>query len=79
MGEQRICTRSASNPYSPVTDADFEQFHTLVGDAPVLESADADTISNYKQNLVDARTILMNLMVLMWRTKVMPMEKEDGK
>ena len=48
------------NPYSPVTDADFEQFHTLVGDAPVLESATTDEISTYKQNLVEARTILMN-------------------
>ena len=48
------------NPYSPVTNEDFEQFHSLVGDAPVLESATAGEISAYKESLSDARTILIN-------------------
>ena len=48
------------NPYSPVTSEDFEQFHTLVGDAPVLLSASADDIATYKQNLVDARALLVS-------------------
>lgn len=48
------------NPRSQLTDSEFAMFHTLVGDSPVLETATAMTIDNYKQALRDARTILGN-------------------
>jgi hypothetical protein len=46
------------NPRSPVSDGDFEQFHTLVGDAPVLSDAAQADIDQYKADLVEARQIL---------------------
>ena len=48
------------NPRSPMTDADFISFHMLVGDAPVLHTATASDIADYKSNLVDARDLLAN-------------------
>lgn len=47
------------NPYSLLTDTDFNTFHSLIGDFPVLEDATQDEISTYRQNLIDARTLLM--------------------
>ncbi|MFW6053623.1 MAG: DUF4856 domain-containing protein, partial [Persicimonas sp.] len=46
------------NPHSPIADSDFEQFQTLVGDAPVLADADESDIDQYKADLVEARQIL---------------------
>jgi hypothetical protein len=46
------------NPRSPLTAAKFAEFHTLVGDAPVLKDADEEEIANYKHALRLARAIL---------------------
>jgi hypothetical protein len=46
------------NPFSPLSDADFARFHELVGDAPVLPTAESGQIDAYKQNLLAARAIL---------------------
>ncbi|QDG53064.1 DUF4856 domain-containing protein [Persicimonas caeni] len=46
------------NPHSMLSDADFEQFHTLVGDAPVLADADQADIDQYKADLIAARQLL---------------------
>lgn len=46
------------NPRSPVTDAKFVELHDLIGDAPVLPSADAAVISDYKTKLIAARKLL---------------------
>lgn len=46
------------NPHSPLSDAKFVEFHGLVGDAPVLHTADAGTISDYRDDLIAARTLL---------------------
>lgn len=43
------------NPYSPLTEEKFAEFHTLVADKPVLEVAD---IAAYQQKLIQARDIL---------------------
>lgn len=43
------------NPHSPITDEQFEQFHTLIGDKPVLEAAD---VATYQTNLITARGII---------------------
>jgi hypothetical protein len=44
------------NPHSPLTDEQYTQLQTLIGDAPVV-TGDVDA---YIQKLVDARTILKN-------------------
>ena len=44
------------NPYSKVTDEQFEQFHQLVGNKPVLSNA-ADVL-DYQEDLLTAREIL---------------------
>lgn len=46
------------NPRSPVTDAKFTELHDLIGDAPVLATADAAAITNYKTRLIAARKLL---------------------
>ena len=46
------------SPFSPLEDADFARLHTLVGDAPVLPTADATQIESYRSNLREARAIL---------------------
>ena len=43
------------NPYSPVTDVQFEEIHTLLKDAPVLNVAD---VASYQADLKSARDIL---------------------
>jgi len=43
------------NPYSPITDAQFEEIHTLLKDAPVLDAANVDA---YQSDLIKARDIL---------------------
>lgn len=42
------------NPYSPITDAQFEQMHTLLKDAPVLTG----DVTAYRADLIKARDIL---------------------
>jgi hypothetical protein len=46
------------NPRSPLSDADFEQFHTLIGDAPVLSDAEQADIDQYKADLLAARQLI---------------------
>ncbi|WP_076417084.1 DUF4856 domain-containing protein [Colwellia sp. UCD-KL20] len=43
------------NPHSPITDTQFEEFHTLIGDAPELDSAE---VAAYQAKLIQARNIL---------------------
>ena len=43
------------NPYSPVTDAQFEEIHTLLKDAPVLDAAE---VAAYQTAIMSARDIL---------------------
>jgi hypothetical protein len=45
------------NPRSPISDADFVTFHTLVGDKPVLADASAGARTAYVQSLILARDI----------------------
>ncbi len=46
------------NPRSPVTDAQFAMFHTLVGDRPVLPADGDAAAAAYRMALRDARAIL---------------------
>ncbi|MBD89353.1 MAG: DUF4856 domain-containing protein [Deltaproteobacteria bacterium] len=46
------------SPHSPLSDADFADFHAKVGDAPVLEDAGDDAIAAYKTALEEAAAIL---------------------
>ena len=46
------------NRHSPLSDERFEQFHTLVGNNPVLVGDEA--VAAYKQALLDARVILQD-------------------
>ena len=46
------------NPNSLLSASQFEQFHDLVGTAPVLSIASPADIDAYKVALVDARDIL---------------------
>jgi hypothetical protein len=46
------------NPASPLTDADFETLHTLLGDAPTLAAAGVEAIEAYRTNLLEARGLL---------------------
>lgn len=46
------------NPRSPLSDADFEQLHTLLQDAPVLSDAPEAQITAYKDKLNQARELL---------------------
>ena len=48
------------NPASPVTDEQFVQLHSLLGDAPVLPTATGDEIERYRADLIAARTLLGN-------------------
>jgi hypothetical protein len=50
------------NPYSPMTDAQFEAMHVLLKDAPVLVGA-AD-ITEYQVGLLEARDILQTALSL---------------
>jgi len=50
------------NPYSPMTDAQFEAMHVLLKDAPVLVGA-AD-ITEYQVGLIEARDILQTALSL---------------
>ena len=43
------------NPYSKITDAKFEELHTLIGDAPELDSG---SVVAYQANLLLARDII---------------------
>jgi hypothetical protein len=46
------------NPRSPLSSADFGAFHSLVGNAPVLPTADPAEISAYAADLLTARTLI---------------------
>ena len=46
------------NRRSPLTAADFEKFHRLIGDKPVLESAGQAKQDEYVESLKEARAIL---------------------
>jgi len=48
------------NPRSPLTGAQFDRLHSLIGDAPVLPSAGAEALAEYKTALLEARGILMD-------------------
>lgn len=43
------------NPHSPITDEQFAQLHTLIGDKPVLETTD---VVAYQADLITARGII---------------------
>lgn len=46
------------NPNSPLSDDDFEEFHNLIGDAPLLEGATDDELAEYEDDLLAARALL---------------------
>lgn len=46
------------NPRSPLSHTDFVELHDLIGQAPVLADADADTLDAYATDLVEARALL---------------------
>lgn len=46
------------NPHSPMSDADFATLHSLLGEAPALESADAEARAAYADGLRAARQLL---------------------
>jgi hypothetical protein len=46
------------NPRKQLTDSQFMELHTKMGDKPVLPGADSSTIDDYEQALLDARAIL---------------------
>ena len=46
------------NPHSPLSDADFELVHSLMGDEPVLPNAADGVIQDYRDALIEARGIL---------------------
>lgn len=46
------------NPRSPVSDGDFAQLHTLLGQAPVLPDAAQPDIDGYRADLLSARQLL---------------------
>lgn len=46
------------NPRSPVSDGDFATLHTLIGQAPVLPTADAATRDAYADDLRAARALI---------------------
>jgi len=46
------------NPMSRLDDAAFSEFHTLVGDVPVLSSATDSEIADYEADLVAARGLM---------------------
>jgi len=46
------------NPRSPMSDADFERLHDLIGTAPVLSDASETERSAYAEDLREARTII---------------------
>lgn len=43
------------NPYSKITDEQYAEIHTLIGDAPVLSAAD---VADYQADLIEARDII---------------------
>lgn len=46
------------NPRSPLSDADFETFHSLIGDAPVLADASEEEQKEYLKALGEARDLI---------------------
>lgn len=46
------------NPRSPLSDADFDQLHSLIADAPTLSDAPEAEITAYKDKLTQARELL---------------------
>lgn len=46
------------SPVSSLSDEQFDEFHDLVADKPVLGSAGTDSLSSYRKDLLSARSIL---------------------
>jgi hypothetical protein len=46
------------NPKAILSDADFDKFQALIGEQPVLAHSDAQSVENYKKNLIAAREIM---------------------
>lgn len=46
------------NPRSPMTPAQFQMMHTLMGDRPVLEADGATAANDYRDDLREARTLI---------------------
>ncbi|MEM9490007.1 MAG: DUF4856 domain-containing protein, partial [Myxococcota bacterium] len=46
------------SPMSPLLPEQFEELHTLLGDAPVLANATEAEITEYRAALISARTLL---------------------
>lgn len=49
------------NPQSIISKNDFVQFHSLVGDKPVLAKAGKDALDKYVKDLIAARTLLQKI------------------
>jgi hypothetical protein len=58
MTKAEIMAGFARKPMVQLTDEQFEQLHTLIGDAPVLATATAEAIESYRTDLIAARTLL---------------------
>lgn len=46
------------NPRSPLTDAEFDNLHDLIAEAPVLPNASASAILDYRDALISAKELL---------------------
>ena len=46
------------NPKGIMTDAEFDQLHALMGEAPILPHAAKADVDAYKQKLIDARNLI---------------------
>src|SRR5690606_29232052 len=47
--------------FSPLSSTQFVNLHELLGDAPVLHTAEADAITQYRASLIQARTLLADV------------------
>jgi hypothetical protein len=56
-----FCLGFQFNPHSPLTDDDFAELHSLIGDAPLLLGASEDELSDYEEALLAARTLLQEV------------------
>lgn len=49
------------NPYSTMTEQDFDTLHSLLGDKPVLPSAGEAAVAEYMNKLKEARSLLQKI------------------
>lgn len=49
------------NPEAIMSDRDFDKFHSLVSDRPALPHGSPDQVENYKQNLLEAKDLLIKV------------------